>query len=214
MNGYRIIKCLSVLFFLSALCHAQKSAEKKPSSIFRDTVLLMNGEKIITMVLDSSPSFVKIVRPGKKDKMIILDSERIFSVSFANGSQKIYYRQDTTIGNDLTIADTRFFIAGEQDADKGYRSTFTTVGAAAVGVASGSLYNLLSLVPPFLYSCGVLIPKVKIKRNTVSNQDYLRNDAYVVGYQRVAQKKRTLNALKSGAVGLVAGFLITAQLKK
>ena len=51
-----------------------------------------------------------------------------------------------------------------------------------------------------------MYPKVKIKHSTVSNIEYLKQDAYIMGYERVARKKRKFQSMIGGGIGLVVGL--------
>lgn len=172
----------------------------------KDTIHLMNGELITGEVTDTAAAGVKIKAQKKKRiKDMTIEGDRIFSIKFNNGSEKIYYYQDTLIGNYLSLEEAKFFILGEQDAEKYYHPKTTFAGGVLVGAASGCLGSLLSFVPPFAYAAGVAIPKIKIK-NGVTNPEYLKQDSYIMGYERVAKRKRTLGALYGGLIGLAAGF--------
>jgi hypothetical protein len=198
------LRTITVAFFLlnAGLLSGQ------PTSAPKDTVQLMNGEIIVSNVIDTSFYGVKILHPKKnKTKEMIIEGERIFSVKFANGHEKFIYFQDTTIGNEFTIEETRYFLYGERDADKGFKSPWWPVGNFAVGAASGfALNSYFSFLPPFAFPLMTRIPKVTIRHHTVSNLNYLKQDTYILGYERVARKKRVLKSFASGVVGLAVGF--------
>lgn len=172
----------------------------------KDTIHLMNGELITGEVTDTAAAGVK-VKAQKKNRVkdMTIEGERIFSIKFNNGEEKIYYYQDTLVGNYLSIDEAKYFILGEQDAEKYYHARTTFAGGVLVGAASGCLGSLLSFVPPFAYAAGVAVPKIKIK-NAVTNPEFLKQDSYIMGYERVAKRKRTLGALYGSLIGLAAGF--------
>lgn len=175
----------------------------------KDTVLLMNGEIIVSDVIDTSFYGVKILEQKKnKTKEVIIEGERIFSVKFDNGYEKFVYFQDTTIGNEFTIEETRYFLYGERDAARSFKSPWWPAGNFAVGAASGFILNsYFSFLPPFAFPLASRIPKVRIKHSTVSNLGYLKQDTYILGYERVARKKRVLQSFATGVVGLLAGVV-------
>jgi hypothetical protein len=50
------------------------------------------------------------------------------------------------------------------------------------------------------------VTKVKIKHSTISNPNYIDQDAYILGYERVSRTKRRIQALIGGTIGLAAGY--------
>ena len=202
MGLLRTITVAIFLLLMGSACFAQ------PAGAPKDTVLLMNGEIVVTNVIDTTFYGVKVLeQKKKKTKEVIIEGERIFSVKFANGREKFIYFQDTTIGNEFTIDETRYFLYGERDADKKFKSPWWPVGNFAVGAISGYVFNsYFSFIPPFAFPLMTRIPKVTIRHHTVSNLGYLKQDTYILGYERVARKKRVLNSFATGVIGLAAGF--------
>lgn len=179
------------------------SAQVRP-----DTILLLNGQQLICPVIDTSFFGVKVnYQKRNKQREMIVEGERIFSVKFgSNGQEKIYYKQDSAFENYFTVDETRLFIKGEQDAAK-YKPRFATASSIVIGVSSiVVLPSIFSLAPPFAYSASTLVPKIRIKHSTVSNPAYLNYDTYILGYERVARKKRLVQSLKGSVCGLAIGF--------
>ena len=182
-----------------------------------DTIILMNGTKFTATILDSSLYGARVSVPSKKKKTkeVIIEGDRIFSLKFSNGREKILYKQDSTVGNDLTVEETRFFIQGERDAAKGFKPTGSNIGAFCVsGAAAAVAPVFLSPVVPFAYAGILLIPKVKIKHKTVSNIDNLNHVSYLMGYERVARKKKGLQAFVAGAIGASIGLTVNYFVNK
>lgn len=197
------------IFLLSQLAFAQDATEG--GSPKRDTVYLMNGQIVPTTILDTSFFGVKILRQGKKGKLgreVIIEGERVFSYKINGGEEVIIYQQDSLLGNEFTIQQTREFITGERDAHKGYRSYSWPAANAVIGFASGAyLYSVISFAPPFAVGALSLVPRVSIDKSTVSNLNLLKSEPYLEGYSRVAEKRRTLKTLLSGVGGLAVGFV-------
>lgn len=206
MMFYRTL--LAGFFVLMTMMSMAQEKVQPPAGNMADTVFLMNGEVIVTTILDTSFYGVKIIRPGKKEKReMIIEGERLFSYKFANGHERVIYAQDTTVGNEFTILETRQFLVGERDAQKGFRSPWWPTGNVAVGFASAAVMNnFLSFAPPFAYAALSLVPKVTIKHKNVSDLSYLKSDTYILGYERVARKRRTLQSFLGGVAGLAVGF--------
>jgi hypothetical protein len=203
----RNLALLLVLF----TCFAQAKAGNNPTAgPAKDTILLMNGDKVAGDVVDTIYHKIKVKYLTKKgkEKTVLIDDELVFSVLFRDGREKIVYEQDTINGNYFGVEETRMFIYGERDAEKHFRSPIGTVSSVAVGFASGYLasFSFLSAIPPFIYSGILLIPRIKIRYKTVSTPEYLNYDTYVIGYEKVARRKKLFHSLLGGIGGLAAGI--------
>ncbi len=170
-------------------------------------ILLLNGEEFKAPVIDTSFFGIKILaQKRKKQKEVIIEGDRLFSIKFRNTPEKLYYKQDSLFANYYTVEETRFFIRGEQDARK-YKCHFATASSFVIGASSiVVLPSIFSLAPPFAYSASTLVSKVRIRHSTVSNLNYLNYDTYILGYERVARKKRLIQSLKGSLAGLAVGF--------
>lgn len=171
----------------------------------KDTILLLNGGVVIGTVIDTLNGVTTIKNPKDSTKNNIIENDRIFSITNANG-ESIMYVYDTLIGNEFTIDEMRYFILGEQDAEKGFKARGALFGNMALGAGGAVTGSLLALIPVFTYSAASGLPRVKIKPGTVSNVEYLKHETYIMGYERVARKKRKLRSLVGGAVGFGVGF--------
>jgi hypothetical protein len=170
-----------------------------------DTILLLNGYTIITSNIDTTNGSVSFKNPKKSKKNIVIENDRIFSINNSKG-ETLIYSYDTIIGNEFTVDEMRYFIHGEQDAQKGFKARGAFWGNLAVGAGAGVTGLFFSPIAPFAFSALVGIPKIKIKKGTVSNLDYLNQPSYLMGYERVARKKRQLRSLVSGGLGLGLGL--------
>jgi hypothetical protein len=171
----------------------------------KDTVLLMNGDIVICNVIDTTGGLTSIKNPKNPKKNIILENDRIFSIKSPDG-EHIMYVYDTVIGNEFTIDEMRYFMYGERDADNNFKANGCLVIGAAVGLLSGITGSFLCPIPPFAFTALSGLQKVKIRKETVTNLDYLTHDPYLMGYERVAKKKRKLKSLIGGGLGLVVGL--------
>jgi hypothetical protein len=169
-----------------------------------DTVLLLNGDIVICNVLDTTNGLTSIRNPKNPNRNIVLENDRIFSIT-NQGGESVLYEYDSVIGNEFTVDEMRYFIKGEQDADKNFKANGCLAIGIAVGALSGITGSFFSPIPPFAFTALSGLPKVKIKPSTVSNPEYLKHDPYLMGYERVARKKRKLKSLIGGGIGLVAG---------
>jgi hypothetical protein len=170
-----------------------------------DTVILMNGDVVICTIIDTTEGLTSIRNPKNPKKNITLENDRIFSIRNKDG-ERIVYTYDTVIGNEFTVDEMRYFIYGEQDADRNFKANGCLAIGAAVGVLSGITGSFFCPIPPFAFTALSGLPKVKIKPSSVSNPEYLKHDSYLMGFERVARKKRKLKSLIGGGVGLVVGI--------
>jgi hypothetical protein len=204
MVHLRPLFIFTILFYSAFTGFSQES---------KDTVILMNGDVVICNVIDTTNGLTSIKNPKNPKKNITLENDRIFSIKNSTG-EHIMYVYDTIIGNEFTIEEMRYFIYGEQDADSKFKANGCLILGSAIGLLSGVTGSFLCPIPPFAFTALSGIPKVKIKKSTVSNLDYLNHDPYLMGYERVAKKKRKLKSLIGGGIGLAVGLGTFGVLKK
>lgn len=171
----------------------------------KDTLIMLNGGVMIGTVIDTLNGVTTLKNPKDSTKNILVDNDRIFSISNANG-ESVMYVFDTVIGNEFTIDEMRYFILGEQDAEKGFKAKGAFWGNMLLGAAGAVTVGFLSPLPVFAYTAASGLPKVNIKHKTVTNLECLKHDTYLMGYERVARKKRKISSLVGGVIGLAVGF--------
>ncbi len=203
MKGISHIILFLFITCVPAACYSQTG---------NDTITLLNGDVIISNVIDTANGTVSIKNPKNAKRNIVIENDRIFSIKNSSG-ENVIYAYDTTIGNEFTIEEMRYFIYGEQDAAKGFKPRGAFYCNLAIGLASGLTGAFISPIPPFAFAALVGMPKVKIKPETVSNPEYLNQKPYLMGYERVARSKRKLKSLVSGGIGLATGLTTYLILK-
>jgi hypothetical protein len=189
-----------LLFFLFSAFSVGSSAQTG-----KDTIVLLNGSVFYATVIDTTGGVTSIKSKKNPDKNIIIENDRIFSIIDSTG-EHLMYAYDTTLGNEFTIPEMRYFILGEQDAEKGFKANGAFFGNLALGAAAGVTGYFLCPIPPFAFTAFSGLPKVKIKHSTVSNLEYLKQETYLMGYERVARKKRKIRSLIGGGIGLGVGL--------
>ena len=204
---------LIAFFFtcLSLWAFAQDNTKPAESVTPNDSILFNNGKVLETHVIDTTGDKVTIEKPNSsKHKKIEIDRENIFSVRYgSNHKEVVMYIYDTLTGHDFTVADARLFIAGEQDAQKGYHPVPTSMMAFAIGAASGLTgtgNSFFVLLPPIVFSGIVSIPRIHIRHKSVANVENVKHDPYLYGYDNTARRKRTLRSLVWGGIGVAAGL--------
>lgn len=204
---------LRFISLISALLIFQVSRSQE----YADTIYFMTGEIGNVQMLDTADFKVTFNRLGRNGKIKKEDTDRedVFMVKYKNGNERYFYRYDTLVGNIFTIDETRRFVFGENDAQRCYRPWLDMVGGFVVGTASTIVSpNLMAPIPVFAFAALVRVPKVKINKNKIRSEDLLKYDTYLLGFERVARKKKTINALLGGAIGIGAGFALTTLVFK
>jgi hypothetical protein len=197
MNKVVLFICMIITFATGQTCLAQP---------YKDTILLLNGSTVITTVLDTNFGVVTCKNPKPDKDNLEIEKDRIFSIKRDGQPENVVYEYDTIIGNDYTVDEMRLYIIGEQDATKGVKGRGAFWTNFAIGGVAGLWGQFYSPIAPFAFVACTGFTKVKIKHSTVSNLDYLKHDAYILGYQRVAQNKRKVKSMIGGGIGLAVGF--------
>lgn len=192
----RIALSLVFFFVLSINLNAQH----------KDTILLMNGNYVVEKVIDTLIGAVTIINPANTAEKLHYEYDEIYCVKYASGFTDYYYSQDTLKGNYFTREEMLYYMYGERDARKGFKARGALIGAGVVGLASGGLGLFFAPVFPYGYMALSGITKVRIRHSTISNPNYIEQDAYILGYERVSRTKRRIQALIGGTIGLAAGY--------
>ncbi|MCC7331013.1 MAG: hypothetical protein IT232_00245 [Flavobacteriales bacterium] len=195
LNKLRIL--LPLLFFLTI------------GNLFsQDKLLFLNGKELDGQFIGSTQ--YETTFKSSKGKDFLIDNYRLFSYTQGD-KETIIYKFDTLEGNFLNEKDMRLFVYGERDAFKSYQSNFATaLGFAAGGVAGFFMQKeqaFIFLPAPVVCTSITLLFPTSVKEKRLKNSEYLREDEYLRGHERVARSKRTQNTLLSSTLGLGVGFL-------
>lgn len=170
----------------------------------RDTIILINGNTIPAKSIDLKDYTIVYRKPAQKAKLKTIDPERVFSIKYKNGSERVIYTTDSLDPVDFKPEEMRMFIKGEQDADKYFKSNLNK-GAAFVIGAGGGLLGFYGLAVPPLYSTIVGSFSPRLEKQKVSDPALLQNNSYREGYERKARDRKIRNGVISGLIGFVAG---------
>ena len=191
----RMRNLLFSLFFFT-LCSGTLLAQ--------DTLVLINGKTILVKSVDLKDYTIAYRKMEPKSKLKTIDPERVFSIRYKDGTERIIYYSDTLDPVDFKPEEMRMFIKGEQDADKYYKNNFNK-GTAFVLGASGGLLGFYGLAVPPLYATIVGAFSPKMEKQKVSDPALLQNNIYREGYEKKARDRKIRNAMIGGLVGFVAG---------
>lgn len=186
---------LVILFLSSTFVFAQ------------DKILLLNGKEVsinsLNLEKDSSTiTFIDL--KNKKNKS--MKRSRIFSIQYGKGGENIFYKEDSaSINHELSIEEMRMYIKGLQEAEK-FKSPMSTIGGFVVG-AGGSFLGFYGLIPPAVFVTIVVNPAPNMEKQQVSDKELLKNENFLIGYQRKSKSKKFTNAAIGGLSGFVIGFI-------
>jgi len=177
----------------------------------QDTILTMSGREFPCIILDSLGLEIRyeFVNQRSKTKTRILDRGEIFSIR--SGEENVLYQQDTLIGNWMTEAQVRDFIAGEMDArachkaGKQFWISFAISAGAAYAAQGGFATTILA---PLILTGWQLVPVLRIQEECISDPSHTWNEFYALGYEKVARPMQLLNALKGGGSGMALGIIL------
>lgn len=178
----------------------------------QDTINLLNGKQIFAKSIYEEPNSALLkydyIFHGK-EKQTAIDLLNIYSINYADKTEKIFYKQDSAIGFDLSVKQMGLNIIGERQAFKNYKAPWITLTGFAAGVAAGHFMQFWGLLLPPVYATafGMFTPEI----HTSPDLPYAtKNDYYFLeGYKYTATRKKVKNALLGCMVGW-ASYAITS----
>lgn len=177
----------------------------------QDRINLMNGQVIEGKVLGQSSLEIRYLL-DKNGRLVEREepTESVFSVTDSLGREKVWYFMDTLFGNDLTIPQMRWFMAGERDARKGYKPWLPMAGGFLVGAGAVIAMDLEvnSLIIPPAYAGLMAWPRVNVTRGSLSDPGMEGNNYYAMGYSAAGRPKRVIHSLISSALGVAVGLAV------
>ena len=190
----------------------------------QEMVQMMDGNKLFVTLVDTAGKTVKVEDPDPPRKrktqtekaIVAFEKERIFSITYRTGEEVIYYRQDTVSQEDdniLTTEEMRSYLAGVHDAKGRYKSPGAFWACFATGVASGlTLPLLLSPLVPVGMTYFMGTRWIKVNREHISDPKYLKDEFYIMGYERTARSMRVQSSLGGTLSGLFIGVLASTTI--
>ena len=175
----------------------------------QDKLLFLNGKTLEGSLIEKTNyeyTFKTI-----KEKQFVIDKYRVFSYT-QNNKETIVYEFDTLSGNFLKVQDMKMFVYGERDAHQTFKPRLTNIIGLGVGAAAGFMMqndqNFIYIAAPVLFTVTTLLFPTKVNQKKLTDIQYIKEDEYLRGYERIARSKRTQGALKTSLVGMGAGFLL------
>lgn len=169
----------------------------------------MNGKIMEVQLTDTSGAnlFFNVTLNNGKVKSKSLYKDQVFSIISPEGQEEVLYKYEEIIGNDFTVDEMRYYIYGERDALNGYngKPTFWVGLCAGLGGSYALSGGFVPFAFPLLYTGGMQIPFIKIKSETISDQEYTYHPTYALGYEKAARTRKTMNALFGSLAGVALG---------
>ena len=183
-----------------------------------DSLFFLNGEMRAVKVVDTIYNVIRFLPEKRKKKIKVMDvaKDRVFSIKFSNGQERLMYFYDTTIGNVFTVLEAKMFMLGEREAEQHYRNKWPFIIGFLVGVSSPiALSNAVALspIPTALIPLHTKIPVIRVNTKKIENKNYLQYETYVMGYEKVARKKNFMHSILGAGIGLACGLGMWAILK-
>lgn len=176
-------------------------------ALAQDSLVLINGRVIVVKSVDLKDYTIAYRKMDGKSRLKTIDPERVFSIRYRDGSEKVIYTSDSMDTEDFKPEEMRMFILGEQDAHKFYRNNLNKGFGFAFG-AGGSLLGFYGLAVAPLYGSIVGAFSPNMEKQKVSDKNLILNPNYREGYERKARDRKIRNGVISGLIGFVAGSVI------
>lgn len=177
----------------------------------QDTLQLMNGKQKVAHVISVDTSFVKFSQSEADiNKAQTIETSEVFAINYLSGKKNILYEKDTAKGNDFTVDEMRFYILGEKDAHKIYKTgvILPSVGFVVGAAAGFAGFYGLPIVPIYSILLGVIDPNLNPRK--VSDVNLIPNKFYTKGYYTVSTKKRVIIGALSSLIGFIATTAVIA----
>lgn len=174
-------------------------------ALAQDRIILINGNVLEVKNVELKDNIVSF-QCLNKEKRKKIHPDRVFSVQYENGTERVVFVTDPLDPNDFKPEEMRMFIKGEQDAKLYYHNTGNKIVSAAIGAGAG-LLTIYGLVVPPLYSTVVGSFSPNVRKHNVSDPSMRDNLIYREGYERICRDRKIRNSLMYGFAGFAVGFI-------
>ena len=177
----------------------------------QDTIVLLNGKSILSQHAELNGYAITYHTLKANSKQKNVNVENVFSIRFADGTERIIYQPDSLEPDDYSPEQMRMYIIGEQEAIRYYKNNLNKATAFAFGGGSACL-SFYGIIGPAIYATVIGSFSPKMEKQKVSDLSLLQNTEFREGYIRKARDKNTKNAILYGLAGfasVVAAILIT-----
>ncbi|SHJ42210.1 hypothetical protein SAMN02745146_3114 [Hymenobacter daecheongensis DSM 21074] len=187
------------LYLLLLFCGLAATAQAQ------DTILRTNGEEIPAKVLTIQPEKISYALPAAPADTLYLPVTDVFMIRYANGTKEMIYTATyAAAAPALTPEQARR--QGELDARQYFKSPgafWGTFGATVVTTSVGWLGGVAT-------GAAIAASRPPVHNLMVSDDKLLRNQDYVRGYQRQAQRQKLGKAAAGFGAGVGTSVAIVA----
>ena len=175
---------------------------------------LMNGDVIKTdSVTGKVDNKLIYFSAGKKHSKSI-KTKKVFSINYASGTEEFLYHPDTTTGNDFTIPQMRSYIMGYKNANDNYYAPTASIGGVVFGGASAIFGVVYGPIPLALYAVLAARHYPNVAHQEFCDQNMLKDEYYLYGYQIRAKRQKLKNAFIAGAISFGFSFAVLVKNNK
>lgn len=171
----------------------------------QDSIIYYNGKSFtgkISGYNNSSTVFSLEMQKKNRIKLKTVDKANVFAVFYHDSSGKILYEPDITIEDDLTIAEMESFIAGQHLARYRYHAPWATACGVVSGLG-GVYLGFWGFAVPAVYVGVVTAVPVKPVKKKYFPADRVNDEAFIEGFKYQAKRKKMVNSLIGGGIGLL-----------
>lgn len=197
-----MFRLFPVFFFLISFSSAQTGE-----------IILLNGNKKSFKSIDGSGERIAY-RTINSNKLKTVDFERVFSIVYADSTEKVIYSSDPNDSLDFTVEQMRTFILGEQDAIKNYKNHTNKAVAFIIGAGGSYFGGFYGLIPPPLYATIIGSFSPKIEKQKVSNAALINVPAFREGYERKGREFKIRQGMMWGMIGFASGLVANIIISK
>lgn len=180
-------------------------------SYSQDTINLINGKQVFAKSIYEEPnsSLLKYDYSLRgKEKQSAIDILSIYSINYANHTEKIFYRQDSAMGFNMSVEQMKLDILGERSAYKYYKVPWITVGGFVVGATATYFLQFWGVISPAVYATAFGVFTPKLHTDPSLSYSITSNYYFLEGYKYTATRKKVKNAILGGIAGVAAMSLV------
>ncbi len=177
----------------------------------QESILLTSGKRLKIQAINLD-SVQYVFYKTQNGKIKVMDREEVFSWTRSDSVEVIFYKpacEDVC----FKIDQMRDYLHGIADASE-KKCPFPTIIGIAGGAAAGVFVTpIVSPLVPAAVALGCGLPRPQINKFKI-NEKYANNPHYAEGYTQTIRRKRVINAVIGGGIGLVAGIITATVLVK
>lgn len=177
---------------------------------------LIDRKPIQVEIISVNDSSILYKKPNR-GKILEMERFKAYKITYndnPNPRSVIVYIQDTLEGNTLSNEQMADYMQGQNDAYKAYHNkNFFPIlfgfsagfGAPALGFVYGPLVPIGAITAQSFFP-------IKQKKRWGFNPEYVDNEFYIGGYERVIRRKNIRRVAWSSLAGFVSGTIFLSQI--